>query len=291
VIVQTNLDIVSNKSASETDFYGHSCGREFLTIQCTECGKRHFVLAGSRDRTCPACARELYRRVYDRYKPAIKSARDLKFVTLTWKPVKRQDPRIVRRLGSCLTTLLHRKLYARSWRGLLASVECKKTPQNEFYYHIHALIDGSYIPRIQLSRDWCQISGFPMVHIKRVWRTRDRAFKYVLKYVLKGYSFEDEDDKKDFKSSMRGVRYIRSYGSLYDLNYKTSPHVYFPCPRCGAVKCWVLEFDPLHVESRAVHTRYSSGFEPTLIEHSFEALKAANPLMQDAWIHWFLEHN
>jgi hypothetical protein len=61
--------------------------------------------------------------------------------------------------------------------------------------------------------------------------------------VLKGFNFERPKDKDDFKASMRGVRYVRSYGSFYNFNYRTSKHVYFPCPSCGMVKSWViLEF-------------------------------------------------
>jgi len=250
LLKQTNLDTLSIKSAffegenGEKTAYilGHDCGRSPVTIQCSKCGKRMFVLAGSRDRTCPACGRELYRRIYEKYIKVVKSAIDLKFVTLTWKPVKKQDPKIVKDLGNCLNRLLHRKNYS-SWRGLISTVECKKTPQNEFYYHIHALTDGGFVPRIQLSKDWKAISGFPMVHIKRVWRTRSRAFRYVLKYVLKGYAFDDDKDRKDFQRSMAGVRYVRTYGSFYAKNYLASPHVYFPCPSCGSVKSWiVLEF-------------------------------------------------
>ena len=239
---QTSLDNVSIKSASDFE-YGHDCGRDFLTIQCSHCGKRHFVLAGSRDRTCPACAKELYRRQLLRYEPFFHKQRDLKFLTLTSKPIKKQDPMQVRDLGIWFNKLLHRKKFAKAWKGIIATVECKKSKTGLFYYHLHAIVEGNFIPQKEISDAWRQISGFPIVHIKRIWRTQVKAFRYVMKYVLKGFGFNDEKDKKDFKTSMKGVRYVRSYGSMYDLEYNTSPHVYFPCPRCGSVKSWiVLEF-------------------------------------------------
>ena len=119
----------------------HTCGREFLSIICSKCGHVHRILAGSRDRTCPACARQLYYRVFERYSGVISKAKRLKFLTLTWKPVKRQDSSVVREMGKALNRFMHRNPYV-LWKGLLAVVECKKTRDGWFYYHIHCLYDG-----------------------------------------------------------------------------------------------------------------------------------------------------
>jgi len=185
----------------------------------------------------------LYEKIFQRYREILKGRANLKFLTLTWKPVKFQDPDIVRKMGKALNRLLHRKRYVRMWKGLIATVECKKTKSGMFYYHIHGIIEGGFVNQAQISRDWKEISGFPIVHVKKIYRTRNRALRYVLKYVLKGMAFEDPKDRSDFKKSMKGVRVIRSYGDFYASEYRTAKHVYFPCPNCGAVKSWVvLEF-------------------------------------------------
>jgi hypothetical protein len=215
------------------------CKRGFLTIQCLKCGYQHRVREGSRDRTCPACSREIYSKIYLRYSEMVKSLPNLKFLTLTWKPVKVQDPEIVRDLGKALNRLLHRRRY-KGWKGVLATVECKKTKSGLFFYHIHCIVSGGYIPQKLISKDWSEVSGFPIVHVKKISRTPKRALKYVLKYVLKGFSFKLDKDKQDFKVSMKGVRYIRSYGEFYNSEYSSGVHVYFPCPNCKAVKCWVV---------------------------------------------------
>lgn len=158
-------------------------------------------------------------------------------LTLTAKPVPTQDSAIVGELRSALTRFLHRHPY-HHWKGVLAVIECKKTRTNLFYYHIHCILDGFFVPQDQISRDWKDCSGFPIVWVERI-RSPNRALKYVLKYVLKGFSFNDHQDRLDFKESMRGVRYVSSYGSYYDL-YQTANHVYFPCPNCQAVKSWVV---------------------------------------------------
>jgi len=129
------------------------------------------------------------------------------------------------------------------WKAILAVVECKKSNSGLFYYHIHCIVSGRYIPQKEISSAWREISGFPIVHIKKIWRTPKRALRYILKYVLKGFALVEEKDIKEFHETMKGVRYIRSYGDFYNFEYLSAKHVYFPCPNCNAVKCWVvLEF-------------------------------------------------
>jgi Replication protein. len=241
--IQTSLNPSLDKSHNKSAFLKHTCDREFMTITCSHCGHKHQVLWGVRDRTCSLCARDIYEEIYARYEKFVSTRKDLKFLTLTWKPVSRQDPNIVRQIGKALVKLRHRKKYAKAWKGILATLECKKTNSGFFYYHIHCIIEGNYIPQKEISEDWAKISGFKIVHIERIWRTPARAFRYILKYVLKGFAFENEEDVLDFKSSMKGVRYLRSYGDFYNFQYQTAKHVLFPCPDCGGVKCWILEWD------------------------------------------------
>lgn len=144
----------------------------------------------------------------------------------------------MRDLGNALTRFLHRKPYDKCYRGILAVVECKKTTQGWFYYHIHCIIDGSYVPQTQISQDWKECSGFPIVWVERI-RSPQRALKYVLKYILKGFTSDLDQDRLDFKESMKGARFVRNYGSYYDF-YQTATHVYFPCPTCKSVKNWVV---------------------------------------------------
>ena len=258
----SSLDRVRNKSASKTDEnirnksvpnfvdsrkmrhelasdFGHSCDREFKTIQCLVCGASIHVLGGSKDRTCPACSMELYQYFDERYVSGLSKYHDLKHVVLTWKPVRKQDPKIVRSMGTALRKLLHQKWYSKHWHGLLAVIECKKTPYGWFYYHLHCIVSGEYRAQKDLSLDWRAVSGFPIVWIRRIWRTAEKAIRYVLKYIMKGFHFKKLKDVADFKASMRGVRYVRSYGEFYGKQYHSAEHVYFPCPECGAVKAWI----------------------------------------------------
>lgn len=220
------------------DLKHHICGREKSAIICLTCGQTHSVFLGSRDRTCPACNKQNYARLNNRYKKAILEAKKPLFLTLTAKPVPKQDVKVVRDLGKALTRFLHRKPYNKSYRGVLAVVECKKTSYGWFYYHIHCLLDGDYVPQSQISKDWFECSGFPIVWVERV-RSPTRALKYVLKYILKGFTSELDQDRLDFKKSMKGARFVRNYGDYYAF-YHTATHVYFPCPNCHSVKSWVV---------------------------------------------------
>jgi len=231
-------DVTSSRLDDAHD--GHDCGRGFLTLQCLKCGCRHQVRAGSRDRTCAACAKEMYDRIYERYENIISDSPNLKLVTLTSKPVPSQHPEIIRSLVKALNRFLHRKIYRKNWKATLGSIECKKTESGMFYYHLHLIVSGKYIPQKRISIDWKEVSGFPIVHITRIFRTPKRALRYVLKYVLKGFGFDDNKDRQKFKDSMKGVRYIHSYGEYYNFQYSRGKHVYFPCPLCGSINCWVV---------------------------------------------------
>ena len=220
----------------------HTCDRKFITIQCLNCGHRHPIASGSKDRSCPACALSLYRDLYDKYEPIVLRAHHLKHLVLTSKPVKYQSAAVVRRLIADFVRLLHRKPYSIEWKAVLASIECKKTEYGWFYYHLHCLLDGGYVPQSQISNDWRSISGFPICYIKAVYETPKRSLRYVLKYVLKGSSF-DSKDRANFKESMHRTRLVHSYGEFYNSQYQTGQHVYYPCPVCGSENCWiVLEF-------------------------------------------------
>lgn len=242
--------MVDASSAHQVDFFGnrvrppkldlkkHICKRDRSEIICLKCGQVHPVLLGSRDRTCPACNTQNYARLNNRFKNVILSAQKPVFLTLTAKPVPKQDVKIVRDLGKALTRFLHRKPYNKCYQAVLAVMECKKTSYGWFYYHIHCLLDGAYVPQSQISKDWFECSGFPIVWVERV-RSPARALKYVLKYILKGFSSDVEQDRLDFKESMKGARFVRSYGNYYDF-YHSATHVYFPCPNCKSVKSWVV---------------------------------------------------
>lgn len=244
--IQSSLDTNTISRHSEPfvkSDLSHTCGRSFITIQCLHCGHRHHVAVGSKDRTCPACALSLYRALYEKYEPIVVRRRNLKFLTLTWKPVKVQSAVVVRDIIACFVRLLHRKPYSVVWDGILASVECKKTKSGSFYYHLHVLLDGGYVAQSQISRDWREISGFPICWIESVKRTPKRALRYVLKYVLKGSGLKESKDRLDFKESMYKTRLVHSYGEFYNSQYRSGRHVYYPCPICGAENCWVvLEF-------------------------------------------------
>lgn len=221
------------------DLDTHICKREFTSIICSKCGYTHQIMLGSQDRTCPACMKKNYARLISRYKkPVLEAGNHLYMLTLTWKPVKSQDAKIVRSMRKALVKFLHRKPY-RYWKGVLGVIECKKTDYGHFYYHLHLLYQGFFVLQAKISNDWFAVSGFPVVWVSKV-RSPYRALKYVLKYVLKGFTFNEAKDRLDFKASMHGVRYISSYGSFYNYNYMVAPHVYFPCPNCEAVRCWLV---------------------------------------------------
>lgn len=238
----SSLDGIRNKSA--LGFHGHTCYRPFLTIVCRHCGCVHRVLSGSPDRTCSACQYPLYERLLDHYSGVLNQIRGrISFLTLTSRPIREQSADHVRLLGKQVNQLFHRRPYCRVWHGVLAVVECKKTIDGLFYYHVHCVLVGGYVPQSQISRDWRSISGHSIVNISEIKRMRSKTvLKYALKYILKGFAFSDERDIETFRATMKGVRYVRSYGEFYDSRYHSATHVAFRCPDCQSTYCWIVDW-------------------------------------------------
>ncbi|MCJ7805906.1 hypothetical protein MUP46_04675 [Patescibacteria group bacterium] len=188
---------------------------------------------------------------------------------LSWKPVRYQSANVVRSIIRCFNRLLHEKPYCHVWRGELAVIECKKTPSGMFYYHLHAILSGDYVPQSLISKDWGRISGYPNVWIEAVrsWRN---AFHYTLKYILKGFTWKSNKDRETFRSSMKGTRFVHSYGSFYNSQYVAGEHVYFPCPDCGLVKCWVIDLEAFWREDHPILKRHLSS-KPVLVSGNSES--------------------
>ncbi|GAI61212.1 unnamed protein product, partial [marine sediment metagenome] len=100
----------------------------------------------------------------------------LKHLVLTLKNVPGLTWSSVDQVRQYFTRLRHRQLFKAAWRGGVYGIEFTWTGDKGWHIHIHALIDGDYIPQAVISRHWFEITGDSQV----VWITRSKNSRQAL---------------------------------------------------------------------------------------------------------------
>ncbi|MBA7692397.1 hypothetical protein ES703_100964 [subsurface metagenome] len=106
-----------------------------------------------------------------------------------------------------------------------------------FHPHIHALVDGRFVPQPVISRAWKAITGSSDV----VWISQARRSKQALKYILKpGPDLLDDPEALDnFLTVIQHRHFVSGWGRWYRateawLMGETS------CPICGSTDIELL---------------------------------------------------
>jgi hypothetical protein len=102
-----------------------------------------------------------------------------------------------------------------------------------WHLHLHALFDGSFIVKNELSKAWMDITGESfIVDIKSLIDPK-RAVKYLLSDFLQAPRIRP-DDKETFNAVFRGSRLVQPFG----IYRKIKLRVPYKCPCCGRVE-WI----------------------------------------------------
>jgi hypothetical protein len=119
-------------------------------------------------------------------------------------------------------------------KGGVYGVDIKQKGPDEFNIHIHALMDAHWIPQVALSAEWEQITGDPVVDIRRIYGRADDDFEDALMetaaYAAKPPEFETLEDEIEFVQTMKGRRFVQSFGSLHGNVPDLEGHLL--CGRC-----------------------------------------------------------
>lgn len=127
--------------------------------------------------SCPICGRHKVTR----YATMVASAQPNKFITLTCNPAMHENPRAAydatRRKIPQLTTRLRRRYEEFEFFRVL-EVTKKGWP------HYHLITRSPYIPQAELSDLWKELTGAPIVDVRKMDRSTN-AYWYVVKYLGK----------------------------------------------------------------------------------------------------------
>ena len=208
------------------------------------------VRCGDRFR-CPECARIAAARLVESFRPRIEAMRHPLFLSLTTLSVPLGGlSGALKEMLKAWGRLRHQKLFKRV-RGGVWSTEVTWSPVHGWHLHLHAIIDGAYIPQGELSEAWEKLTGARVVDIREV-KDRRRAAREVLKYVCKPWELDD-DQLDEVAAVFKGRRKADSWGSAREV--ECAPEGELCCPRCGKPVRW-SEWDFVEVSTDEARQRW-----------------------------------
>lgn len=197
--------------------------------ECLGCG--HVFVRGDscRHRLCPECGRSRAINLYNIHKK-LTGKSHLKHLILTVESVYDIKGK-TKWLRSCFNRLRHRKIFKQSWRGGVYAIEYTYDKNKGWHIHIHALIDGDYIPQPYIAKCWSQITGGKG---RIVWIKRAVNSKETLKYILKPSNdlLDESRALGDFLSETEGSHLVSGFGCYYRVTEKKL-NGKIKCPNCG----------------------------------------------------------
>jgi len=250
-----------------------SCGKLFIGLRCSNCGKPLAIPSTCKLRVCPSCSKKIASKLFRKYLPLFKGLIRcglLSLLTLTIRNIYNMEIGIIK-LKKCIHEFLKKRYVRKRIIGGIYAIEVKEDENGWFNIHVHFLIVHKYFGRpskseirhlkipsrlqdiskddlinnsyiyingdkvavgqLVLSAFWEQISGDPVIDIRRV-RSPKAGLRYVLKYVLKPPRFSTVEAYVEFlrafKHKPRVVPLGGCRGSVIEEKYKLK------CDYCGS---------------------------------------------------------
>lgn len=254
-----------------------NCGTDFIVLECKNCNTLHTFSLDCGLRICEVCTKKRWSKLNKKYAPLVRSKnpKKLSLLTLTIKNLKELNKNSIHQLINYFVTFRHRRYVKKRLSGGLWTLEIKGTRGN-YNLHIHSLIEHNFygrpskyevqnlkiperlkdtkgivtkkdlltytghdIGQIMLSIIWSNISGDPVIDIRRVDDSKE-AFRYILKYVTKPPDLDTPQDFADFLIAFYATPMIKLYGSWYNALIILKP--FLVCMHCGFSNWKIIMF-------------------------------------------------
>jgi hypothetical protein len=126
---------------------------------------------------------------------------------------------LVRRLQSRYVEQGRNVPFDKLVRGGFWGVDVKEKEDGLFNVHLHVLMDMAYVPQAALSAVWEDVSGAPVVDVRRIYdrdsQSLESAVAETVAYATKPPEFESVEAEAEFATEMKGRRLVQPFGSLY----------------------------------------------------------------------------
>ncbi len=260
------------------------CHRSFSGYRCENGHTWARPDASCQVRLCAFDMRARAMRAVHRFEKPLSDLADPRYVVLTTQNVP------LSRLGEGITHLWEsfgRLRHMTAWREVRAAVAIFETTLNaktrEWHPHLNVIFDGEYIPKRELTRAWERATRGrgKITWITRVWSPVE-VFKYVTKLMDLVALPEAVDE---FLRATRKVRFIRTYGTLYNLCLEDEDHP-LACPDCQTTQIEKLGYVPasaVFVDGQGV-LRFDVAFAAEMVER--QKWRRLAEESEPVWVPW-----
>jgi hypothetical protein len=124
--------------------------------------------------------------------------------------------------------------------GGLYAVDVKQVGPDEFNVHLHVVMDAPYVPQAALSAVWEDLTGDPVVDLRRIYDRSGGGIEYALAetvaYAVKSPEFESIEAAVDFVTELKGKALVHPFGSLHGA--ATNAAGLLRCANCEQTPSW-----------------------------------------------------
>lgn len=205
------------------------CSHPSLTAKKNgQCG---VVLYCCRDRLCPRCAAGRSIENVRRISSCIGAMNAPRQIELTIR--HRAAPLVdeIDRLWSAWKKLRRSKLWKKVCKGGVGVLEVTINNKSRTWHpHLHIVFDGEYLPQQQLSAAWKEASGDSDVVWIQAVHDREKAGRYVSKYLAKSADFASMSavEIRELATGLHGRRMVFTFGKSHAVNVDPAPE-----PHCS----------------------------------------------------------
>jgi hypothetical protein len=147
-------------------------------------------------------------------------------------------------------------------RGGVYGVDAKQGEDGLVNVHAHVLVDCPYIPQAALASVWDDLTGAPVVDVRRVEErgeaSRETALMETVGYAAKPPEYETLDAAVEYAQALKGAKLIQPFGSVHGNVPALSGELL--CAGCGLTPAW---WDYLGLVNESIDTMGKSWDDPT----------------------------
>jgi hypothetical protein len=103
--------------------------------------------------------------------------------------------------------------------GGVYGIDIKQQDDGSFNVHLHAICDLPYVPQAALSSVWEDLTGDPVIDVRRIDSRGDldaeSALAEVVGYVTKPPEFESVEEEAEYMVALKNARLMQPFGSLH----------------------------------------------------------------------------